>query len=87
VRTVLAKPRLWVVLAYWFFAAHAAFAAQGSGQRTFATPEEAVKHIKARTADVPVELFTMMLMPPGSPINSVQTSLELFAKKVMPSFQ
>ena len=31
-RTVLAKPRLWVVLAYWFFAAHAAFAAQGSGQ-------------------------------------------------------
>jgi NitT/TauT family transport system substrate-binding protein len=28
----LAKPRLWVVLAYWFFAAHAAFAAQGSGQ-------------------------------------------------------
>ena len=57
------------------------------GLATIVTPEEAVKHIKARTADVPVELFTMMLMPPGSPITSVQTSLELFAKKVMPSFQ
>ena len=57
------------------------------GLATIVTPEDAVKHIKARIADVPVELFTMMLMPPGSPINSVQTSLELFAKKVMPHFQ
>ena len=57
------------------------------GLATIVTPEDAVKHIKARTADVPVEIFTMMLMPPGSPINSVQTSLELFAKKVMPHFQ
>jgi alkanesulfonate monooxygenase SsuD/methylene tetrahydromethanopterin reductase-like flavin-dependent oxidoreductase (luciferase family) len=57
------------------------------GLATIVTPEDAVKHIKARTADVPVELFTMMLMPPGSAITSVQTSLELFAKKVMPYFQ
>jgi hypothetical protein len=57
------------------------------GLATIVTPEDAVKHIQARTADVPVELFTMMLMPPGSPITSVQTSLELFAKKVMPHFQ
>ena len=29
------------------------------GLATIVTPEDAVKHIKARTADVPVELFTM----------------------------
>ena len=57
------------------------------GLATIVTPEDAVTHIKARTADVPVELFTMMLMPPGAPITSAQTSLELFAKKVIPHFQ
>jgi len=35
------------------------------GLATIVTPEDAIKHIKARTAEVPVELFTMMLMPPG----------------------
>ena len=57
------------------------------GLASIVTPEDAVTHLKARTADVPVELFTMMLMPPCSPLTSVQTSLELFANKVMPYFE
>jgi alkanesulfonate monooxygenase SsuD/methylene tetrahydromethanopterin reductase-like flavin-dependent oxidoreductase (luciferase family) len=45
------------------------------------TPEAAVKLIKERTAEVPVEMYTMMLSPPGIAISAVETSLELFAKK------
>ena len=51
------------------------------------TPEAAIKLIKDRIAEVPVEMYTMMLTPPGIALNTVQTSLELFANKVMPHFQ
>jgi alkanesulfonate monooxygenase SsuD/methylene tetrahydromethanopterin reductase-like flavin-dependent oxidoreductase (luciferase family) len=51
------------------------------------TPEAAVSLIKGRVAEVPVELYTMMLSPPGIAMNIVAESLELFAKKVMPSFK
>jgi hypothetical protein len=51
------------------------------------TPEAAVKLTNARTAEVPVEMYTMMLSPPGIALSAVQTSLELFAKKVMPHFR
>jgi hypothetical protein len=51
------------------------------------TPDAAVKLIKDRTAEVPVETYTMMLSPPGIALGAVQTSLELFAKKVMPHFK
>jgi hypothetical protein len=51
------------------------------------TPEAAVSSIKQRTADVPVEMYTMMLSPPGIAMSVVEESLELFAKKVMPHFK
>ena len=51
------------------------------------TPDAAVNLIKDRTAEVPVETYTMMLSPPGIALGAVQTSLELFAKKVMPHFK
>jgi alkanesulfonate monooxygenase SsuD/methylene tetrahydromethanopterin reductase-like flavin-dependent oxidoreductase (luciferase family) len=51
------------------------------------TPQAAVKLIKDRIAEVPVELYTMMLSPPGIALSEVQTSLELFASKVMPHFK
>jgi hypothetical protein len=51
------------------------------------TPDAAIKLIKDRIAEVPVEMYTMMLTPPGIALNAVQTSLELFAKKVMPHFK
>jgi len=57
------------------------------GLATIVTPEDAIKHIKARTTELPVEMFTMMLTPPGASTKSVQTGLELFAKKVMPAFK
>jgi alkanesulfonate monooxygenase SsuD/methylene tetrahydromethanopterin reductase-like flavin-dependent oxidoreductase (luciferase family) len=51
------------------------------------TPEAAVKLIRNRNAEVPVEMYTMMLSPPGIALSEIQTSLELFAKKVMPHFK
>lgn len=51
------------------------------------TPEAAVELITKRTAEVPVEMYTMMLSPPGIALSAVETSLELFAKKVMPHFK
>ena len=51
------------------------------------TPDAAIKLTKDRIAEVPVEMYTMMLTPPGIALNAVQTSLELFAKKVMPHFR
>ena len=51
------------------------------------TPDAAVKLIKDRTAEVPVETYAMMLSPPGIALGAVQTSLELFAKKVIPHFK
>jgi alkanesulfonate monooxygenase SsuD/methylene tetrahydromethanopterin reductase-like flavin-dependent oxidoreductase (luciferase family) len=51
------------------------------------TPEAAVKLIRDRIAEVPVEMYTMMLTPPGIELKPVQTSLELFATKVMPHFK
>ncbi|MGH7879057.1 MAG: hypothetical protein ACREQD_06125, partial [Candidatus Binataceae bacterium] len=56
------------------------------GLVNFLTPEAAVSLIKRRIADVPVELYTMMLSPPGIAMSAVAESLELFAKKVMPQF-
>ena len=51
------------------------------------TPDAAVKLIKDRIAEVPVEMYTMMLSPPGIAPSAVQTSLELFAAKVLPHFK
>jgi alkanesulfonate monooxygenase SsuD/methylene tetrahydromethanopterin reductase-like flavin-dependent oxidoreductase (luciferase family) len=51
-----------------------------------ATPAAATAAIKQRIAEVPVEMYTMMLSPPGIAMNVAMESLELFAKKVMPNF-
>jgi alkanesulfonate monooxygenase SsuD/methylene tetrahydromethanopterin reductase-like flavin-dependent oxidoreductase (luciferase family) len=51
------------------------------------TPDAAVTLIKGRLAEVPVEMFTMMLSPPGITLSKVEENLELFAKKVMPHFR
>jgi alkanesulfonate monooxygenase SsuD/methylene tetrahydromethanopterin reductase-like flavin-dependent oxidoreductase (luciferase family) len=51
------------------------------------TPEAAVKLLQERIAQVPVEMFTFMLAPPGVKLNQVAPHLELFANKVMPHFK
>ncbi|HLW70483.1 MAG TPA: LLM class flavin-dependent oxidoreductase [Candidatus Binataceae bacterium] len=51
------------------------------------TPEAAVSLIKQRVAEVPIEMYTMMLSPPGLAMSTVEESLELFAKKVIPHFK
>jgi hypothetical protein len=51
------------------------------------TPEAAVELIKQSAAEVPVELYTMMLSPPGVPLSKIAEHIELFAKKVMPHFR
>jgi alkanesulfonate monooxygenase SsuD/methylene tetrahydromethanopterin reductase-like flavin-dependent oxidoreductase (luciferase family) len=51
------------------------------------TPEAAVELIRKRLAEVPVEMFTMMLSPPGVSLSQIEPHLELFAKKVIPHFQ
>ena len=51
------------------------------------TPEAAVALIKERVAEVPVEMFTLMLSPPGIEVSKVAGHLELFANKVMPHFR
>jgi len=51
------------------------------------TPDAAVRYIKERVAEVPVEMFTMMLSPPGIALREVEEHLELFAQKVMPHFR
>lgn len=51
------------------------------------TPDQAVNHLKKRIAEVPVEMYTMMLSAPGADMSSVEKGLELFAKKVMPHFK
>jgi alkanesulfonate monooxygenase SsuD/methylene tetrahydromethanopterin reductase-like flavin-dependent oxidoreductase (luciferase family) len=51
------------------------------------TPSDAVAHIKRRVTEMPVELYTMMLSPPGIDMKIVRESLELFAKKVSPAFK
>lgn len=53
----------------------------------FLTPEAAIRLIEERVAAVPVELYTMMLSPPGIDMKLVAEGLELFAKKVMPHFK
>jgi alkanesulfonate monooxygenase SsuD/methylene tetrahydromethanopterin reductase-like flavin-dependent oxidoreductase (luciferase family) len=58
-----------------------------SGFVNVVTPDAAVKLIRDRTTEVPVEMYTMMLSPPGIAIHEVEASLELFAKKVMPHFR
>jgi alkanesulfonate monooxygenase SsuD/methylene tetrahydromethanopterin reductase-like flavin-dependent oxidoreductase (luciferase family) len=51
------------------------------------TPENATAAIKQRISEVPVEMYTMMLSPPGIAMNVAMESIELFAKKVMPNFR
>jgi hypothetical protein len=51
------------------------------------TPAEAIAHVRRRVAEMPVELYTMMLSPPGIDMKIVRESIELFAKKVMPEFK
>jgi alkanesulfonate monooxygenase SsuD/methylene tetrahydromethanopterin reductase-like flavin-dependent oxidoreductase (luciferase family) len=50
------------------------------------TPADAAARIKKQIAEVPAELYTMMLSPPGIDMKIVRDSLELFAKEVMPQF-
>lgn len=61
-------------------------ALRSSGLVNIVTPEAAIKSISDRVAEVPIELYTMMLAPPGLALNAVQASLELFARKVLPHF-
>lgn len=51
------------------------------------TPDAATGIIKQRISEVPIEMYTMMLSPPGIAMNAVMESIELFAKKVMPNFR
>lgn len=51
------------------------------------TPADAIAHIRKQTAEVPVELYTMMLSPPGIDMKLVREGLELFAKEVMVAFR
>jgi alkanesulfonate monooxygenase SsuD/methylene tetrahydromethanopterin reductase-like flavin-dependent oxidoreductase (luciferase family) len=60
---------------------------KSSGLVNILTPDDAVKHIKGRISEVPVELFTMMLAPPGIPLSKCAEHIELFGKKVMPHFK
>ncbi|HZP46879.1 MAG TPA: LLM class flavin-dependent oxidoreductase [Candidatus Binataceae bacterium] len=57
------------------------------GLVNFLTPDDAVAHIRRRVAEVPIELYTMMLAPPAVDMKLVRESLELFAAKVMPAFK
>ncbi len=50
-------------------------------------PEAATALIKQRISEVPVELYTMMLSPPGIEMKAAMESIELFARKVMPNFR
>jgi alkanesulfonate monooxygenase SsuD/methylene tetrahydromethanopterin reductase-like flavin-dependent oxidoreductase (luciferase family) len=51
------------------------------------TPAAAVTLIRERISEVPVEMYTMMLSPPGIAMSTARESIELFAKKVMPQFK
>ena len=51
------------------------------------TPDAAVTSIRQRVAEVPVEMFTVMLSPPGVPLSRIEENIELFAKSVMPHFR
>jgi alkanesulfonate monooxygenase SsuD/methylene tetrahydromethanopterin reductase-like flavin-dependent oxidoreductase (luciferase family) len=57
-----------------------------SGLARIVTPDAAIKLIEERIGEVPIEMYTMMLAPPGLALNAVQASLELFANKVLPHF-
>jgi alkanesulfonate monooxygenase SsuD/methylene tetrahydromethanopterin reductase-like flavin-dependent oxidoreductase (luciferase family) len=62
-------------------------ALKASGLVNILTPVDAVKYLKQRIAEVPVEMFTMMLSPPGIPLSKIEGHIELFAQKVMPHFR
>jgi hypothetical protein len=51
------------------------------------TPEAAIAMIRQRISEVPIEMYTMMLSPPGIAMSVVAESIELFAKEVMPHFR
>jgi len=51
------------------------------------TPEAAIAGIRQRVSEVPVEMYTMMLSPPGIALSTVVENIELFAKRVMPNFR
>jgi alkanesulfonate monooxygenase SsuD/methylene tetrahydromethanopterin reductase-like flavin-dependent oxidoreductase (luciferase family) len=51
------------------------------------TPEAAVTLIRERVAEVPVEMFNMMLSPPGIPLSKIEDHMQLFAKEVLPHFR
>ncbi|MBV8775362.1 MAG: LLM class flavin-dependent oxidoreductase [Deltaproteobacteria bacterium] len=52
-----------------------------------ATPEAVTAALNQRVSEVPLEMYTMMLSPPGIAMNVVIESIELFARKVMPNFR
>jgi len=62
-------------------------ALKSSGLVNVLTPDATIALLKQRFAEVPVEMFTMMLSPPGIPLSQIEPNLELFAKKVMPHFR
>lgn len=54
---------------------------------TIVTPEAAVQMLKDQTANLPVEHFCFMTVPPGMSPKVMYPYLELFAQKVMPHFR
>jgi probable F420-dependent oxidoreductase len=54
---------------------------------TIVTPETAVQMIKEHVANMPVEHFCFMTVPPGLRPSVMYPYLELFAQKVMPHFR
>jgi alkanesulfonate monooxygenase SsuD/methylene tetrahydromethanopterin reductase-like flavin-dependent oxidoreductase (luciferase family) len=51
------------------------------------TPEEAIAHIRARIAEIPLVESYCMQAPAGYPLSKLAVHAELFAKKVLPAFR
>jgi alkanesulfonate monooxygenase SsuD/methylene tetrahydromethanopterin reductase-like flavin-dependent oxidoreductase (luciferase family) len=58
-----------------------------SGLLNVFTPQNAIAALKKMEAEMPLELFSFLLAPPGVPAKDNFKSLELFAKEVMPAFR
>jgi hypothetical protein len=61
-------------------------ALRATGLVNIVTPDAAIKLITERITQAPIELYTMMLAPPGLSLDIVRPSIELFASKVLPHF-
>jgi alkanesulfonate monooxygenase SsuD/methylene tetrahydromethanopterin reductase-like flavin-dependent oxidoreductase (luciferase family) len=58
-----------------------------SGLLNVFTPQNAIAALKKLQAEVPLEVFSFLLAPPGLPVKQMFESLELFAQEVMPAFR